>query len=60
MYETVKSLKSEFELDLWLFDPKINRGPTRDVINRCVKYYRCTSKANGVIVRKPEKFTVQI
>ena len=51
--ETVQSFKSEFDLDLWPIDPKINRGPPWVMINSCLKYHHCMSKGNGVIVRKP-------
>ena len=45
------SFKSEFDLDLWPVDPKMNRDPPCVMVNSCVKYHYCRSKGNGVIVQ---------
>ena len=55
MVKMVKSLKSEFDLDLWPIDPKINRSPSQVMVNTSVKYHYCMLKINGVMVWKRYK-----
>ena len=54
--EAIKSLKSKFDLDLWRFEPQINRGSPRVMVNTCVKYHHSLPHGNGVIVRKRLKY----
>ena len=49
----LKHLKVQYETGLWPFDPKINRGHSKVMVNTCVKYHHCRAKAKGNIVQKP-------
>ena len=50
--ETIQSLKTKYDLVLWSFDPKINRGPSQVKVYISVKYHYCMPKLNGAVVRK--------
>ena len=49
--ETVKSLKSKYDLDL--LTPKSIEFFLWVMVNTCVKYHHCISKGKRVIVQKP-------
>ena len=50
--ETIQSLKTKYDLVLWSFDSKINRGPFQVEVYISVKYHYCMPKLNGAVVRK--------
>ena len=51
--ETVQSLKSEFDLDIWPLDSKIHRSPPFGYVQYMYHLYiHFISKVSGVIVRK--------
>ena len=52
--ETVKRLKSKFDLDLCPFDPKFNRGAPQVMVITCMPQGNELSRRNG------KKFEVQI
>ena len=47
---SVKSSKSKFDIDLWLLDSKINRIPSRVMVNTFVNYYQYRSNGIGYIM----------
>ena len=47
-----KYSKSKYDLDLWLFDPKLNRDSPRVMVNTSVKYHHCMWKGIRVFVLK--------
>ena len=50
--EIMQTSKYKFDLDLWLFDPKIYGGLALVMGHKCMTYHYCMSKGNGVLVQK--------
>ena len=50
--EKIQSVETKYDLVLWSFDPKINRGPSQVEVNTFVKYHYYMPKVNGAVVRK--------
>ena len=56
---TMKSSKSKYDLDLWSFDPKINRGPPRVMVN-ILSIFSICQKEMGLSCWNGKKFKVKI